>query len=155
MSISFYKSFNGEWSGGRISWDWNSTFSWGQIIFDHEIKFFGTFHEVKIPNNYSISWSQHFSWDQKCLIMLFRILISWLFLRLTNQSWDWNSKLVSCTCGSFLALIISYLCIKTFDLMIVLAANESTMRSKLPTNALSWFQSCDQSVNLLIKTVKY
>ena len=25
----------------------------------------------------SISWSRHFSWDQNCLIMLFRVSISW------------------------------------------------------------------------------
>jgi len=65
-------------------------FSWDQI---HEIKFFVIFHEVKIPNNDLISWSQHFSWDRNCLIMLFRISISWSFLQLTNQSWDQNSKL--------------------------------------------------------------
>ena len=35
-----------------------------------------------------------------------------------------------------LALIISHLCIKTFDLMIAPAANKSIMRSKLPNNAL-------------------
>jgi hypothetical protein len=64
---------------GRISWDWNSTFSGGRH-FDHE---------VEIPNNDSISWSQHFSWDQNCL---FRVLISWSFLWLTNRSWDLNSK---------------------------------------------------------------
>ncbi len=48
------------------------------------------------------------------------------------------SNLVSCTCGSFLALIISHLCIKTFDLMIALAANKSIMRLKFPNNALFW-----------------
>jgi hypothetical protein len=45
-------------------------------------------------------------------------------------------NLVSCTCGSFLALIISHMCIRTFDLMIVLAANKLIMRLKLPNNAL-------------------
>jgi hypothetical protein len=35
-----------------------------------------------------------------------------------------------------LALIISHLCIRTFDPMIVLAANKSIMRSKFPNNAL-------------------
>ncbi len=64
---------------GRISWDWNSTFSGGRH-FDHE---------VEIPNNDSISRSQHFSWDQNCL---FRVLISWSFLWLSNRSWDLNSK---------------------------------------------------------------
>ncbi len=48
------------------------------------------------------------------------------------------SNLVNCTCGSFLALIISHLCIKTFNLMIALAANKSIMRSKFPNNALFW-----------------
>jgi hypothetical protein len=32
------------------------------------------------------------SWDRNCLIMLFRVLISWSFLGLTNWSWDQNSK---------------------------------------------------------------
>jgi len=27
----------GKWSWGQISWDWNSTFSGGQI-FDHEVE---------------------------------------------------------------------------------------------------------------------
>ncbi len=53
--------FRGEWSGGWISLDRNSTFS-GGWHFDHE---------VEIPNNDLISWSQHFSWDQNCLIMLY------------------------------------------------------------------------------------
>ena len=48
-------------SGGQISWDQNSTFSW-----DRQID-----HEVKIPNNKSISLSRHFSWDRNCLIMLY------------------------------------------------------------------------------------
>jgi hypothetical protein len=39
-----------------------------------------------------IYWSQHFSWDQNCLIMLFRVLISWSLLWLTNRSWDQNPK---------------------------------------------------------------
>jgi hypothetical protein len=51
----------GEWSWGQISWDRNSNFSG-----DRQID-----HEVEIPNNESISWSQHFSWDQTCLIMLY------------------------------------------------------------------------------------
>jgi hypothetical protein len=45
-------------------------------------------------------------------------------------------NLVSCTCGKFLALIISHLCIKPFNLMLALAANTLIMRSKLPNNAL-------------------
>jgi hypothetical protein len=54
-------------SGGRISWDRNLNFSGGRHFN----------HEVEIPNNDSISWSRHFSWDRNCLIMLFRVLISW------------------------------------------------------------------------------
>ncbi len=136
-------------------------FSWDQI---HEIKFFVTFHEVKIPNNNLISWLQHFSWDQnskKALLGNFDLMID---LLVTSKSWDINSKsiirnfdlmidllvtstimrskfkinylnLVSCTYGKFLALIISHLCIKTFDLMIALAANKLIMRSKFPHNA--------------------
>ena len=67
------KTKYGEWSGGQILWDQNSTFSGDQIIFDHEIKFFC-----------------HFSWDRNSLIMLFRVSISWSFLCLTNRSWDQN-----------------------------------------------------------------
>ncbi len=49
----------GSGSGGRISWDWNSTFSGNRQIN----------HEVKIPKNDSISWSALFSWDWNCLIV--------------------------------------------------------------------------------------
>jgi hypothetical protein len=45
-------------------------------------------------------------------------------------------NLVSCTCGKYLALIISHLCIRTFDHMIALAANKLIMRLKFPNNAL-------------------
>ncbi len=83
-------------------------FSWDRI---HEIEFFLTFHEIKIPNNYSISWSRHFSWDQnsqkallgnfdlmidllaasaimrsKFLIMLFWISISWSKIQPPDQN---------------------------------------------------------------------
>ncbi len=34
------------------------------------------------------------------------------------------SNLVSCTCDKFLALIISHLCFKTFDLMIIFVTNK-------------------------------
>ena len=44
----------GSGSGGQISWDRNLTFLGGWHFDD----------EIKIPNNDSISWSQHFSWDQ-------------------------------------------------------------------------------------------
>ncbi len=47
--------------------------SWDQIFF--------IFHEVKIPNNDSISWSAPFSWDWNCLIIQKKhykaISISW------------------------------------------------------------------------------
>jgi hypothetical protein len=36
----------GEWSGGWILWDQNSTFSWGQN-YDHEIEI-AIFHEIEI-----------------------------------------------------------------------------------------------------------
>ncbi len=55
-------------------------------------------------------------------------------------------NLVSYICGSILDLIISHLCIRTFDLMSVLAANKSIMRSKLPNNALFKFWSHDPFV---------
>ena len=37
---------SGEWSGGRISWDRNLTFSWGWNYY-HEIEI-AIFHEIKI-----------------------------------------------------------------------------------------------------------
>ncbi len=97
-------------------------FSWGRI---HEIEFFVIFHEVKIPNNDLISWSQHFSWDQNCLIMLFRVSISWSFLWLTNWSWDRNKKK---------ALL------GNFNLMIDLLAASAIMRLKeIPFNYSEFF----------------
>jgi hypothetical protein len=89
----------GEWSWGQISWDRNSTFSGDQSIN----------HEVEIPNNYSISWSQHSSWDRNPLIMLFNAF-------------------------------------KSFDLMIVLEANKSIMRSKFKKALLRNF---DLMIDLL------
>ena len=74
-------------SGGRISWAQNSLF---QEIEFMRLNFFVIFHEVKIHNNYSISWLRHFSWDRNSKKALLGILISWSFLRLANQSWDWN-----------------------------------------------------------------
>ncbi len=128
------------------------TFSWDQISWDqnslfHEIKFMrsnfsavfmrskfliiiqspdrGIFHEIKI---------------QKSIISNFHLIIDLLVLSTIMRSkFKINySNLVSCTCGKFLALIISHLCLKTFDLMIALAANKLIMRSKLPNNALFW-----------------
>ncbi len=107
-------------------------FSWDRI---HEIKFFGSFHEIKIPNNYSISWSALFSWDQNSKIALlgnFDLMIDLLVTSTIMRSkFKINySNLVSCTCGKFLALIISHLCLKTFNLMIVFVTNKSIMRLK-------------------------
>ena len=115
-------------------------FSWDRI---HEIEFFGTFHEVEIPNYWFDLWLRHFSWDQnskKALLGNFNLMIDLLVTSMIMRSkFKINYlNLVSCTCGKFLALIISHLCITTFDLMIALAANKSIMRSKLPNNALFW-----------------
>ncbi len=86
-------------SGGQISWDQNSTFSGGRI-FDHE---------VKIPNNDSISWSALFSWDRnskKALLGNLDLMIDDLMINLLVASTIMRSKfkinysnLVSCTCG--------------------------------------------------------
>ncbi len=122
----------GKWSWGRISWDQNSTFS-GDRIFDHE---------VKIPNNWFDLLITPFSCDQnskKAYLGNFDLMIDLLVTsKIMRSKFKINYlDLVSCTCGKFLALIISHLCIKTFDL-IALAANKSTMRLKLPNNALFW-----------------
>ncbi len=53
----------------------------GQEVEFHEIEFFFIFHEVKIPNNDSISWSWHFSWDwnsKKALLGNFDLMIDLL-----------------------------------------------------------------------------
>ncbi len=76
-------------SGGQISWDQN--------LFFHEVEFmrlnfFSFFMRSKFLIINSISWLRQFSWCQNCLIILFRVLISWLFLWLTNRSWNQNSK---------------------------------------------------------------
>jgi hypothetical protein len=144
-----HESYLGKWSGGQISWDLNSLF-----------------HEVKIPNNWfnlliaafftrsKLSNNAFLGFDLMIVLVtnksimrskfkkaLLAVLISWKTPRFKIQ----NSKfkinylnLVSCTCGKFLTLIISHLCIGTFDLMIALAANKSIMRSKFPNNALFW-----------------
>jgi hypothetical protein len=48
----------------------------------------------------SISWSRRFSWGQNCLIMLFRVLISWSFLWLNSKSiireFQSHDRFVSC-----------------------------------------------------------
>ncbi len=60
-----YHYNDGSGSGGRISWDRNSTFSGDQQIG----------HEVEIPNNDSFSWSALFSWDWNCLIVQKKALL--------------------------------------------------------------------------------
>ncbi len=71
----------GSGSGGQISWDQNSLFQEIEWFFNHEIKFFYTFHEVKIPNNDLISWSRHFSWTSTIMRSKFKTnylnLLSW------------------------------------------------------------------------------
>ncbi len=83
----------------------------------------------------SISWSQRFSWGRNCLIVLFRVSISWSFLWLTNWSWDRNSKSI----------------ISNFDLMIHLLVASTIMRSKLKinySNLVSW--TCCKFLALII-----
>ncbi len=80
------RDIGGNWSGVRISWDQNSLFHEVKIRLDHGIKIEQKYFAILIRR--STLWS----WDQNCLIVLFRILISWLLLWLTNRSWDWNSK---------------------------------------------------------------
>ncbi len=114
-------------------------FSWGWI---HEIEFFVTFHEVKIPNNDSISWSALFSWDRNCLIIqksiIRQIRSHDQFVSHKNDHEIKIQNKLYKFCKLHLWLIFSHLCIKSFNLMIVLAANKSTMRSKFPNNALFW-----------------
>jgi hypothetical protein len=94
---------------------------------DHEVKFheieIQLFQEIKLLIMSlkfliidSISWSWHFSWDQNCLIMLFRILISWSFLWLTI---DHEIK------------IQNKALLGNFDLMINFLAASTIMRSKV------------------------
>ncbi len=45
MKTKDYKCYVGSGSGGQISWDQNSTFSWGQI-FNHEVEM-DIFHEIE------------------------------------------------------------------------------------------------------------
>ena len=57
------------------------------------------------------------------------------------------SNLVSCTCGKFLALIISHLCIQFFDHMMDLLVARTIMRSKL-------IKALILSVDLLINIIE-
>ncbi len=76
----WYCIADGSGSGGRISWDWNSTFSGDRIIN----------HEVEIPNNWFDLLIAAVFMRLKLPNNAFRVLISWLFLWLTNRSWDRN-----------------------------------------------------------------
>ncbi len=110
----------------------------------------GIFHEIKIQKSiirqfWSHGWFVSYKYNheikiQKSIIgnfdLMIDLLVTSMIMRLKFKINYLN--LVSCTCGSSLALIISHLCIRTFDLMIVLAANKLIMRSKLPNNALFW-----------------
>ena len=83
-------------SGGRISWDQNSLF--------HEVEFMrSNFFSFFMRSNLCLfmrsNLSNNIDQEVDTSIMrskpkqaLLKILISWLFLWLTNQSWDWNSK---------------------------------------------------------------
>jgi hypothetical protein len=92
-------------------------FSWGRI---HEIEFFVTFHEVKIPNNDSISWSWHFSWDRNCLIVRKSII---------RQFWS-HDRFVSCKYNHEIKIQNKAL-LGNFDLMINLLAACTIMRSNV------------------------
>ena len=77
-------------SGDRISWDQNRR---SKLISIMGSNYFVTFHEIKSRNNHLISWLCQFSWDQKLLIMLFRLLISWTIFKSRQLTWDWKSKM--------------------------------------------------------------
>ncbi len=111
---------------------------------------YSIFHDIKIKKSIIRQFWSHDrfvsykkqSWDQniKSIIRNFNPMIVLLVTSTIMRSKFKINYLnfVSCTCGKFLALIISHLCIKTFDLMIALAADKSIMRLKLPNNALFW-----------------
>jgi hypothetical protein len=63
-----------------------------ETYFDHEINKIRFFHEIKSCNNHLISWLHCFSWDRKSLKMHFKLLISWLKLRLQKCSLDKSLK---------------------------------------------------------------
>ena len=123
------------------SWGQNSICSWGQICslifhsFDQEVEF-------------SIMRSKF----KKALL---GILISWSML-VTSMIMRLKFKknylnLVSCTCGFFFALILSHLCIKTFD---VSHKNNHEIKILKSIIIIRQFGSHDQKFDLLIKTVK-
>ncbi len=93
---------------------------------------------------------------QKSIIRNFNLMINLLVTSTIMRSKfkiDYLN-LASCTCGSFLALIISHLCIRTFDLMIVLVSRKNDHEIKTLERIIREFQPHDRSVDLLIDTVK-
>ncbi len=98
-------------------------FSWDRI---HEIEFFGTFHEIEIPNNWFDFLISPFFMRSKLLIMVFRVSISWSFLWLT----------------------------KKFDLMNSISWKMNFNLMKFEIEILGFdFRSHDQSVDLLINII--
>ncbi len=93
-------------------------FSWDRIL---EIEFFGSFHEIEIPNNYSISWSRHFSWDQNSKIALLLIRQFWSYDRFVSYKYDHEIE-------------IQKSIISNFNLMIDLLVESTIMRSKFKIN---------------------
>jgi len=89
ISTNFYILFKTtgyarDWgSGDQISWDQNRRSKDFAIMKSTK---FGIFHKIEIHNNYLISWSQHFSWDQNLLKMLFRVWIR-------DRSFFWKTVL--------------------------------------------------------------
>jgi hypothetical protein len=110
-----------------------------KIHFFHEVKI-KFVHEIEIHNNIFTILIRRLNFQsfQKALLGNFDLMIDLLVpSTIMRSKFKINYiNLVSCTCGQFLALIISHLCIKTFDIMIALAANKLIMRLKLPNNAL-------------------
>ena len=95
-------------------------FSWDQI---HEIKFFGTFHEVKIPNNWLDLLIVAFFMRSKFKKSIIRQFWphDWFVSCKLVQSWDQNSKSI----------------ISNFNLMIDLLVASMIMRSKFKINYLN------------------
>ena len=123
-----------------FSWDQMIFWSWDQIFsaLFMRSKFLiiiqspdcGIFHDIKIQKSIIRQFQSHDqfvsykkqSWDQnsKSIIRNFNLMNNLVVTSMIMKSkFKINYlNLVSCTCGKFLALIISHLCIKTFDLMI-------------------------------------
>ncbi len=66
--LTMFLMIIGSGSGGWISWDQNRRSNHFLIMRSNYFlimrsNYFASFHEVKIPDNDSISWLRHFSWD--------------------------------------------------------------------------------------------